>query len=229
MESAMTRGFSSLALGALLTLSMGQPIFAGPCDIYQSGGTPCVAAHSTTRALYSSYSGNLYQVRRASDNKVQDIGVLTAGGVANSAIQDQFCANTSCTISKIYDQSPKGNHLVVTPPGGCGCPMGARRRLPLMERSCWMVIPFTEFTSLEMALPPIPERAIGITAPRVFPRETSRRASTRWLVENTSTLGVASTTETRRRTTRTMDPVQWRLFISEAAPNGAGGAAMVLG
>src|ERR1041384_6240215 len=29
----------------------------GPCDIYGAGGTPCVAAHSTTRALYSAYNG----------------------------------------------------------------------------------------------------------------------------------------------------------------------------
>lgn len=33
----------------------------GPCDIYAAAGTPCVAAHSTTRALYASYSGALYQ------------------------------------------------------------------------------------------------------------------------------------------------------------------------
>ena len=26
----------------------------GPCDIYAAAGTPCVAAHSTTRALYAS-------------------------------------------------------------------------------------------------------------------------------------------------------------------------------
>jgi hypothetical protein len=32
----------------------------GPCDIYAAGGTPCVAAHSLTRALYSAYSGALY-------------------------------------------------------------------------------------------------------------------------------------------------------------------------
>ena len=30
---------------------------AAPCDIYASGGTPCVAAHSTTRALFGSYTG----------------------------------------------------------------------------------------------------------------------------------------------------------------------------
>ena len=33
-----------------------------PCDIYAGAGTPCVAAHSTTRALFSSYNGPLYQV-----------------------------------------------------------------------------------------------------------------------------------------------------------------------
>ena len=38
----------------------------GPCDIYAAGGTPCVAAYSTVRALYVSYDGPLYQVQRAS-------------------------------------------------------------------------------------------------------------------------------------------------------------------
>ena len=90
----------------------------GPCDIYQAAATPCVAAHSTTRALYSSYAGNLYQVRRKSDNTTKDIGLLSTGGIANAATQDAFCTGTTCTISKIYDQSPKGNHLVVTPAGG---------------------------------------------------------------------------------------------------------------
>ena len=91
---------------------------AGPCDIYASGGTPCVAAHSTTRALYSSYSGALYQVQRSSDSGVTDISPLSAGGVANSAAQDSFCSGTSCVISIIYDQSGTGNDLTPAPPGG---------------------------------------------------------------------------------------------------------------
>ncbi|NUP36701.1 MAG: alpha-N-arabinofuranosidase [Streptomyces sp.] len=89
-----------------------------PCDIYASGGTPCVAAHSTTRALYSSYNGSLYQVRRASDNATQNIGVLSAGGYANAAAQDSFCSGTSCVITVIYDQSGKGNNLTQAPAGG---------------------------------------------------------------------------------------------------------------
>jgi hypothetical protein len=90
----------------------------GPCDLYESGSTPCVAAHSTVRALYGAYSGNLYQVKRASDSATQEIGVLTAGGFANATTQDTFCTGTTCTITIIYDQSPKGNHLTPAPAGG---------------------------------------------------------------------------------------------------------------
>ncbi|GAA4628202.1 hypothetical protein GCM10023196_043610 [Actinoallomurus vinaceus] len=82
-----------------------------PCDIYASGGTPCVAAHSTVRALYGSYSGNLYQVRRSSDSTTRNIGVRAAGGFADAAAQDSFCAGTTCVITVVYDQSGHGNDL----------------------------------------------------------------------------------------------------------------------
>jgi len=82
----------------------------GPCDIYAAGGTPCVAAHSTVRALYGSYRGNLYQVRRSSDNTTRNIGALT-GGVADAASQDSFCAGTTCVTTVLYDQSGRGNDL----------------------------------------------------------------------------------------------------------------------
>lgn len=78
-----------------------------------------MAAHSTVRALYGAYSGKLYQVRRA-DQATRDIGVLTAGGLADSASQDSFCAGTKCTISILYDQSPQGNHLTLTSGGWIG-------------------------------------------------------------------------------------------------------------
>ena len=98
--------------------SGGTTAVTGPCDIYATGGTPCVAAHSTVRALYGNYTGHLYQVTRASDKTTKDVGVLTTGGVADAAAQDTFCAGTTCTISIIYDQSPKGNHLKSAPAGG---------------------------------------------------------------------------------------------------------------
>ncbi|MER6982121.1 alpha-L-arabinofuranosidase B [Streptomyces carpinensis] len=93
-----------------------------PCDLYASGGTPCVAAHSTTRALYSAYNGRLYQVKRASDGATRDIGVLSTGGYADAAAQDSFCAATSCLITVVYDQSGRGNNLTQAPPGGFSGP-----------------------------------------------------------------------------------------------------------
>ena len=80
-----------------------------PCDVYASGGTPCVAAHSTTRALFASYNAPLYQVRRWSDNATANIGVLATGGYADAAAQDSFCSGTTCTITVIYDQTTRHN------------------------------------------------------------------------------------------------------------------------
>jgi non-reducing end alpha-L-arabinofuranosidase len=111
----------------------------GPCDIYAAAGDPCVAAHSTTRALYATYNGPLYQVLRQSDGKTLDIGVVQptgsdAGGYADAAAQDAFCANTYCWISTVYDQSPKHNDLTQPPRGGFSGPaMGGFDNLPLAD------------------------------------------------------------------------------------------------
>jgi hypothetical protein len=91
-----------------------------PCDLYAAGGTPCVAAHSTTRALIGAYDGRLYQVRRASDGATADILTLKAGGYANAAKQDKFCAGTSCIITVLYDQTARHNDLTVEGAGGAG-------------------------------------------------------------------------------------------------------------
>ncbi|WP_328549553.1 alpha-L-arabinofuranosidase B [Streptomyces sp. NBC_00366] len=112
----------ALAFAGLVAFSgASQAATQGPCDIYAAGGTPCVAAHSTTRALFASYNGPLYQVQRLSDSALQNIGVLSAGGVANAAAQDSFCAGTTCTITRVYDQTGNsGNTLVYQGPGGTG-------------------------------------------------------------------------------------------------------------
>jgi non-reducing end alpha-L-arabinofuranosidase len=89
-----------------------------PCDIYAATGTPCAAAHSTVRALYASYNGPLYQVRRVSDGSLLNINTLTAGGFANADAQDQFCQDTVCTINLVYDQSPNHNTLTIEGGGG---------------------------------------------------------------------------------------------------------------
>ena len=115
------------------------PITEGPCDIYAAAGNPCVAAHSSTRALYSSYKGPLYQVMRKSDGKTLDIGVVRPkegdpGGYADAAAQDVFCANTVCWITTIYDQSGKGNHLFQGPPGTFKGPdKGAFNTMPIAD------------------------------------------------------------------------------------------------
>jgi len=111
----------------------------GPCDIYAAGGTPCVAVHSTTRALSAAYNGPLYQVVRQSDGKTLDIGVVQpsaadGGGYADAAAQDAFCANTMCFIKVIYDQSGKGNNLYQAPPGTFKGPAkGGFNNLPIAD------------------------------------------------------------------------------------------------
>jgi hypothetical protein len=135
------------AVGTTLTMAQQAPNVPpprpkGPCDIYAAAGDTCVAAHSTTRALYASYNGPLYQVLRQSDGKTLDIGVVQPsaspvqdpGGYADAAAQDAFCANTYCWIAKIYDQSGKHNDLTQAPRGGFSGPaMGGFNNVPLAD------------------------------------------------------------------------------------------------
>ncbi|MER6033880.1 arabinofuranosidase catalytic domain-containing protein [Streptomyces sp. NPDC001835] len=116
----------ALVLGALAGLS-GPAEAAGslPCDIYGGAGTPCVAAHSTVRALYGAYNGPLYRVTRASDGAATDIGLLSPGGYADAGRQDTFCGGTTCRITRIYDQTARHNDLTPGPAGTAG--MGADR------------------------------------------------------------------------------------------------------
>jgi non-reducing end alpha-L-arabinofuranosidase len=129
-------------LGATMTMAQHTkpaPRPEGPCDIYAAAGDPCVAAHSTTRALYASYNGPLYQILRQADGKTLDIGVVQpvasdAGGYADAAAQDKFCAHTYCWITTIYDQSPKHNNLTQAPRGGFSGPaMGGFNNLPVAD------------------------------------------------------------------------------------------------
>lgn len=111
----------------------------GPCDIYAAGGAPCAAAHSTTRALYADYDGPLYQVMRESDRATLDIGVVPStpgnmGGYADAAAQDEFCKNTTCWITIIYDQSEYKNHLEQAPRGAfVGAALGGFNTMPVAD------------------------------------------------------------------------------------------------
>lgn len=88
----------------------------GPCDILLAAGTPCVNAVSVVRALYSAYTGPIYQVNRTSDSAL--LNISTINGFADAASQDAFCAGVKCIIQVIFDQSPQGNDLQIAPPGG---------------------------------------------------------------------------------------------------------------
>jgi non-reducing end alpha-L-arabinofuranosidase len=88
-----------------------------PCDIYKNAGTPCVAAYSTVRRLSSTYDGPLYQVRKTTDKTTKDIFLIAGGTVADAAAQDSFLGTGAGTISKLYDQSGKGNDLIKGPAG----------------------------------------------------------------------------------------------------------------
>ncbi|MGC8550253.1 MAG: arabinofuranosidase catalytic domain-containing protein [Acidobacteriaceae bacterium] len=151
---AMLMGLALTVGGA--TMLMAQPMGQGqakaavrpqgPCDIYAAAGDPCVAAHSTTRALYAGYDGPLYQVTRASDGKTLNIGVVEphgadAGGYADAAAQDAFCRNTVCWITRIYDQSPKHNDLTQAPRGGWSGPaLGGMDNVPVATMAPVMVM-----------------------------------------------------------------------------------------
>jgi len=94
-----------------ISLVLGVAAATGPCDILGAAGNPCVAAHSTVRALYAAYDGALYNITRNSDGKSFSVPVLAAGGYANKAAHDAFCPKLDCVISNVFDQSPNGNHL----------------------------------------------------------------------------------------------------------------------
>jgi non-reducing end alpha-L-arabinofuranosidase len=75
------------------------------------------------RTLASTYIGPLYQVRKGAGAKntgsggtLQNIGTVE-GGFADGAAQDAFCGTETCSISKLYDQSGRGNDLVVAKAG----------------------------------------------------------------------------------------------------------------
>lgn len=83
-----------------------------PCEVLGNAGNECVSAHSTVRVIVKGYTGALYQVDSGSGTR----DIQAVDGYADAAAQDEFCGG-GCTISIIYDQSGRGNHLTPAPPG----------------------------------------------------------------------------------------------------------------
>ena len=109
---SVARRLSSLLLlsGLRLSAAAAAPP-PGVCDIFLSGGAPCVAAFSLSRALFAAFDGPLYRVRNSATNATRDVGVVSAGGIADVAAQERFCGAALCVVEAIYDQSPGANHL----------------------------------------------------------------------------------------------------------------------
>jgi hypothetical protein len=111
----------SLTFLAFLSIAAIASALEGPCDILGAAGNPCVAAHSTVRALYAKYAGPLYTVFHAQSNKSADISTLEPGGFADVQQHEAICPNEGvCVIARVVDQSGNGNHL--TPRDDRGVP-----------------------------------------------------------------------------------------------------------
>lgn len=94
------------------TVTVGQPVLTdAPCDLLNTAGTPCAAAYSLTRRMFAAYSGNLFQVERASDSTTLDVGTSSTTGEVAASPVTTFCASTTCYVSKIYDQTTNANNL----------------------------------------------------------------------------------------------------------------------
>ena len=195
----------------------------GPCDIYAAAGDPCVAAHSTTRALYASYNGPLYQVLRQSDGKTLDIGVVQpvrrrpdAGGYADAAAQDAFCANTYCWITTIYDQSPKHNDLTQAPRGGFSGPaMGGFNNLPIADMAPITIMghkAYGVFIEPGMGLRQNDAKGTAV--------DDQAEGSTGSSTATTTTPAAASTTATPRSTAATTATAPWKPPTSATPPPG---------
>jgi len=97
-----------------------------PGDVLNQCPNKVVSAHSTVRVIVTGYTGPLYQVCKGTttpgpsscQGQAQDIG--SKDGYADAASQDTFCADGDCFITKIYDQSGKGNDLEPAPKGEKG-------------------------------------------------------------------------------------------------------------
>ena len=109
------------------------PVSEGPCDILEAAGNPCVAAHSTVRALFAKYDGPLYTVFRNQSDESADIHTLSPGGFANVKQHEAICPTVGeCVIARVVDQSGKGNHLA--PRDDRGVPQRAPPGSPVPPR-----------------------------------------------------------------------------------------------
>ena len=94
----------------------------GPC-------TPPITVRSTRSCAYRTTRS-----RTSASSSPARLPFPDPGGYADAAAQDAFCANTTCVITKIYDQSPNHNDLTQAPRGAFSGPaMGGFDNLPIAD------------------------------------------------------------------------------------------------
>ena len=118
----------SSLLGSITSAEAGRR--SGPCDILGAAGNPCVAAHSTVRALYSGYGGPLYRVQRSissncsggeflegmdwrGDNDQTQIGVKSIEECCAACAAKSGCNHFSLTHSSMQCYLKGGNRTLV--------------------------------------------------------------------------------------------------------------------
>ena len=173
----------------------------GPCDILEAAGTPCVAAHSTVRALFVAYGGPLYNVTRASDGKSFNVPVLAPGGFADKKAHDAFCPALDCVISNVFDQTTNGNHLgkrhgLVNasehPITVGGTPVYGMYFAPGFGYRAFRARPLARYTSTHLRPIALPPSLQTSTTRRALPRVMTPRASLQCSRARTTTAAVAS-------------------------------------
>ena len=185
-----------------------------PCDIYAAADTPCVAAHSTTRALYDAYDGPLYQVERASDGTTTDICLVSTGGVRQLGHAGLVLRGHYLLITEIFDQSGHGNNLTDAPAGGDDSGPDSLANAA--------AAPVRSTGTRPTGSTPAPASGTGTTPPLASRPATRRRASTTSSTARTSTTSAASTSATPRPTTTTTATAPWKPSTSATRRLGHG-------
>jgi hypothetical protein len=94
------------AYSRLVLIGVGQAPGSQACDLVSG----CIAAYSLNRRLVASYSGNLFQLSRTSDNTTQNIG--QSGTNADLSAVQMFCGSNNangCAVRIAYDQTGNSN------------------------------------------------------------------------------------------------------------------------
>ena len=197
----------------------------GPCDIYAAAGDPCVAAHSTTRALYAAYNGPLYQVLRQSDGKTMDIGVVQPGTSTRGGYAERGRAG------RVLRQHVLLDHHGLRPVRQAQRPdAGAARRIQrpgdgrVQQRSGRRHGARHGHGATRSTASSSSRAWACATTTRKAPRSTTRRRdSTGSSMASTTTPAAASTTATPRSTAATTATARWKRLTTATPPAGITG------